>query len=172
MKAVLRKALDALLAVTALLPLLAILSMLAVLLMLGFISWQENHVSDEWLIHAMETRLEESIPDEEAILVRDKRFSELRDYHLELLMTVKASDAFDKWTRQALRKASGAELDEVRKSKSILMPEMAEALEKLLSSEDCLWKVSIRKKNGQLDREDWLAFDPESRTLLFLAADF
>ena len=67
MKAVLRKALDALLAVAALLPLLAILSMLAVLLMLGFISWQENHVSDEWLIHAMETRLEESIPDEEAI---------------------------------------------------------------------------------------------------------
>ena len=146
--------------------------MLAVLLMLGFISWQENHVSDEWLIHAMETRLEESIPDEEAILVRDKRFSELRDYHLELLMTVKASDAFDKWTRQALRKASGAELDAVRKSKSILMPEMAEALEKLLSSEGCLWKVSIRKKNGQLDREDWLAFDPESRTLLFLAADY
>ena len=141
MKAVLRKALDVLLAIAALLPLLAILSMLAVLLMLGFISWQENHVSDEWLIHAMETRLEESIPDEEAILVRDKRFSELRDYHLELLMTVKASDAFDKWTRQALRKASGAELDAVRKSKSILMPEMAEALEKLLSSEGCLWKV-------------------------------
>lgn len=172
MKAVLRKALDALLAVAALLPLLAILSMLAVLLMLGFISWQENHVSDEWLIHAMETRLEESIPDEEVILVRDKRFSELRDYHLELLMTVKASDAFDKWTRQALRKANGAELDAVRKSKSILMPEMAEALEKMLSSEDCLWKVSTREKNGQLDREDWLAFDPESRTLLFLAADF
>ena len=46
-------------------------------------------------------------------------------------MTVKASDAFDKWTRQVLRKASGAELDAVRKSKSILMPEMAEALEKL-----------------------------------------
>lgn len=172
MKAVLRKALDVLLAIAALLPLLAILSMLAVLLMLGFISWQENHVSDERLIHAMETRLEESIPDEEAILVRYKRFSELRDYHLELLMTVKASDAFDKWTRQALRKASGAELDEVRKSKSILMPEMAEALEKLLLSGNCLWKVSIRRNNSLLERMDWLAFDPESRALLFLASDY
>lgn len=152
--------------------LLLLLLPLLVMLLLCVVSWQENHVSDQWLIHAMELRLEEAIPDQEAIIVREKRLSEWRDYHLELLMTVKDSDAFDNWAQIHLVKTNEAETEEIRKSESVLLPKMAKELEELLLSGNCLWKVSIRRTNGLLERMDWLAFDPESRALLFLASDY
>ena len=152
--------------------LLLLLLPLLVMLLLCVVSWWENHVSDQWLIHAMELRLEEAIPDQEAIIVREKRLSEWRDYHLELLMTVKDSDAFDNWARIHLVKTNEAETEEIRKSESVLLPKMAKELEELLLSGNCLWKVSIRRNNSLLERMDWLAFDPESRALLFLASDY